>query len=190
MIKKNAAVGGPAFVELLAQALDRRAQVSTRPPSTGGTQVSLRFAQDRLGLLDKLATRSGWNRNQIVEALVDTGLVQLFDRLSEATANAIIDELVRADSMRRVAAYVRENARFYVRSGPAMSSPEDVQARVTQIQQIADQLDELAARKGPAARYSEFEGLRGELQKVGFNAPGELVSAVVEAFLKAAPESQ
>ena len=87
--------GGPDFVEILRNALDPAKNASyIRPPFTGGTQVSLRIAQDRLALLERLSERSGWNRNQVIDALVDKGLYVLFDRLSDATADEILDEHV------------------------------------------------------------------------------------------------
>ncbi len=88
--------GGPDFVEMLRNALEERATTITRPPATGGTQVSLRFREDRLALLDQLAQRSGWNRNQIVDALTDKGLFVLFERLSNAVADDVMESHVKA----------------------------------------------------------------------------------------------
>lgn len=86
----NNPMAGPDFVEALRNVLEERAPSFTRPPSTGGTQVSLRFREDRLALLDRLSEYSGWNRNQIVDALTDKGLFVLFVRLSDDVADEIM----------------------------------------------------------------------------------------------------
>ncbi len=54
----------------------------------------MRFREDRLAMFDALSEQSGWNRNQVVDALADAGLLLLFSKLSNSTANMIKDELV------------------------------------------------------------------------------------------------
>ena len=94
MAKNNPLAGGPDFVEILCAALEQQTSTYSRPPSTGGTQISFRLREDRLALLDRLAERSGWNRNQVVDALVDKGLFALFSRLSNLTADEIMEDHV------------------------------------------------------------------------------------------------
>ena len=84
--------GGPDYIKILCGALEQRASTYSRPPATGGTQFSLRLREDRLALLERLVERSGWNRNQIVDALIDKGLFMLFDELSNASADEIMED--------------------------------------------------------------------------------------------------
>jgi hypothetical protein len=92
MAKSNPMAGGPDYIKILCGALKQRASTYSRPPATGGTQFSLRLREDRLALLERLVERSGWNRNQIVDALIDNGLFMLFDELSNATADEIMED--------------------------------------------------------------------------------------------------
>jgi hypothetical protein len=93
MASANPLAGGPDFVEILRNALEPvRHSTYIRPPFTGGNQVSVRLAQDRVALLDRLSERSGWNRNQIIDALIDKGLFVLFGALSDSTADEIMNE--------------------------------------------------------------------------------------------------
>ena len=96
MAKNNPTAGGPDFVELLKKTLEGKVAGFCRPPATGGTQISLRIREDRLMLLDKLSERSGWNRTQVIDALIDMGLFVLFDRLSSSVAEEIIESSVEA----------------------------------------------------------------------------------------------
>jgi hypothetical protein len=93
MASSNPFSGGPDFVEILRNALEP-VNISTyiRPPFTGGSQVSMRLPPDRVALLDRLCERSGWNRNQVIDALIDKGLIELFGALSETTADEIMSE--------------------------------------------------------------------------------------------------
>lgn len=96
MANLNPMAGGPDFVEILRNALEPVKNATyIRPPFTGGNQVSVRLAQDRIALLDRLSDRSGWNRNQIIDALIDKGLLILFNTLSDATADEIMDAHAR-----------------------------------------------------------------------------------------------
>lgn len=89
-------MAGPDFVELLKNALEGRVAGFARPPATGGTQVSLRFREDRLMLFDILAERSGWNRTQVIDALIDKGLFMLFERLTTSASDEIIESQIKA----------------------------------------------------------------------------------------------
>lgn len=96
MAKNNPMSGGPDFVELLKNALEGKVDGFVRPPATGGLQISLRFREDRLILLNQLSERSGWNRTQVVDALIDKGLFALFERLPSGLADEIIQNTVEA----------------------------------------------------------------------------------------------
>ncbi len=96
MAKNNPMVGGPDFIELLKNALEGRVAGFARPPATGGTQVSLRFREDRLMLLDILAEHSNWNRTQVIDALIDKGLHVLFEQLTTSAAEEVMESHVKA----------------------------------------------------------------------------------------------
>lgn len=96
MAKNNPMAGGPKFVGLLKHALEGRVAGFARPPATGGTQVSLRLREDRLMLLDILSERSGWNRTQVIDALIDQGLFELFELLTTSASDEIIESQVKA----------------------------------------------------------------------------------------------
>lgn len=182
MNKPNPIEGGPLYVEVLARALDRRATASTRPPATGGIQVSLRFSPERLALFDKISGRTGWNRNQVVDALVDGGLNQLFQNLSEGTAKALMQELVRGQVLRQAAEYTREYSHLIVIDGPGVLPPEESTKRRRRVRELADELEALGGRKTPIL-YQEFEAICAALHQAGFSLPGELVSQVAETFV-------
>jgi hypothetical protein len=93
MARNNPFEGGPDFVQSLCNALERKESTFTRPPSSGGTQVSIRFREDRLAILNSISERSGWNRNQVVDALTDVGLLLLFTKLSDTTEKKIREDL-------------------------------------------------------------------------------------------------
>lgn len=90
MATDNPMASGPNFVEFLCWALERWPNsFAPKSPSTGGAQISLRLRNDRLVLIDVLSAKSGWNRNQVIDALIDGSLFQLFEKLSDTTSEAI-----------------------------------------------------------------------------------------------------
>jgi len=86
----NPIAGGPDFIEVLKNVLEKIPNTYAKPPVTGGTQISSRFADDRLAILDAICSRSGWNRNQVINALLDRGLYELFCRVSDEVVEAIM----------------------------------------------------------------------------------------------------
>lgn len=90
MAKHNPMAGGPAYVEILKRAIQKEDSGFVKPPSTGGTQISLRFSEHRLFLFEELSRRSGWTRTQVIEALIDHGLLALFTLLDENVSDEII----------------------------------------------------------------------------------------------------
>lgn len=91
MASQNPIAGGPDFVVVLRNALEKTPGTYSSPPPTGGTQISVRFADDRLGILDAVCEQSGWNRNQLINAFVDRGLFELFHYLSNEAVEGIIE---------------------------------------------------------------------------------------------------
>lgn len=91
----NNPFAGPAHVVALANSLDRerRPGAYTRPPPTGGAQISVRLADHLMTHLDILGQRSGWTRIQVLTALLERGLFDLYDQLSDETGEALMDDL-------------------------------------------------------------------------------------------------
>src|SRR5690348_8352190 len=95
MAKNNPFDGGPDYVTALCSQLnDGPNAFQVSPPSAGGIHLSIRLLDDRLELLDILCEKSGWNRNQIMIALLDKGVWFLFSGLLDEPANKIIKERV------------------------------------------------------------------------------------------------
>jgi len=90
MASQNPIAGGPDFVIVLRNALEKTSGGYCTPPPTGGTQVSSRFADDRLAILDAVCEHSSWNRNQVINAFVDRGLFELFNYLGDDVVEKIM----------------------------------------------------------------------------------------------------
>jgi hypothetical protein len=90
-------MSGPAHVVALANALerDRRPHAYIRPPPTGGNQISVRLGEALLAHLDAIGRASGWTRVQVLTALIDRGLFDLYDALSDETGESIMESLAR-----------------------------------------------------------------------------------------------
>lgn len=93
MAHTNPLAGGPDYVRSLCNAIHAAEGTYKQPPATGGGATSLRFPRDRAALLDALASASGWNRNQVVNALVDKGLFVLFSELGEKRAVELVEKV-------------------------------------------------------------------------------------------------
>jgi hypothetical protein len=91
----NNPMAGPAFIVALANALEpeRRPGAYVRPPPTGGAQISVRLGESLLAQLDVIGRRTGWTRVQVLTALIERGLFGLYDLLSDAAGEAILDSI-------------------------------------------------------------------------------------------------
>jgi hypothetical protein len=90
MASHNPIAGGPDFVAVLRNALEKTPGGYCTPPPTGGTQISSRFADDRLAILDAICEISGWNRNQVINAFVDRGLFELFSYVGDEIVEKVM----------------------------------------------------------------------------------------------------
>lgn len=90
MARGNPFSGGPDYVRVLSNSLGAKAQLWTQPPSTGGTQFSIRLRPGRLAIINQIADHTRWNRNQVIDALIEVALVRLFDALSAKAAEALM----------------------------------------------------------------------------------------------------
>lgn len=84
-----------------------------------------------------------------------------------------------ANTIRRVAAYVRTNAQVYVRDGAVRPSTQDHQKTVDAIRGVAAQLDALADQV--PVHDDQFQSLLSRLHDLGFFPPNQFVSDVAHA---------
>lgn len=92
---RNNPFAGPAHVVALANSLERerRPGAYARPPVTGGNQISVRLGEALLTHLDIIGKASGWTRVQVLTALIERGLFDLYDLLSDEVGESIMDSL-------------------------------------------------------------------------------------------------
>jgi len=87
--------GGPDYPRYLANTFgDSKKPLFCPAPASGGQQISVRLKPERLALIDVLSAQSGWGRNQIIDAILDTGLRPLFDFLSDQESDEIMNHVV------------------------------------------------------------------------------------------------
>lgn len=131
---------------------------------------------DRLLASESLARRLIEDLATYHQELVATGEVKTADRIALSLRRAALGGL---------SDYMRRTATFRVRSGPRMSSPEEMQADAEAVLSIADEFDALA--DDPTAGVGTVEKFANKLRKMGAFPDSELYSAVVQSFvLKAA----
>lgn len=97
MALNNPLAGGPDYVAALRNALEHVPGGYMRPPSTGGDQISIRFPESTAAIVEAIAScceEPDWNRNQIINALVDRGLFDLFSVLGDATVRTIMSDVI------------------------------------------------------------------------------------------------
>jgi hypothetical protein len=150
MSHANPIAGGPDFILPLRNALEKTPNAYSKPPVTGGTQISSRFAEDRLALLDAICEMSDWNRNQVINALVDRGLYELFQQLTNETTNTLMDHVVDKilptfDSSSSIVREIEAFNRFQF-----FPLPKDLQGR---------QLPEFAGRAWIVRRIDRDKGM-------------------------------
>jgi hypothetical protein len=96
MALNNPMAGGPDYAGVLRNALENKPGAYAVPPSTGGEQVSIRLPEFTGALIDAITARCQrpvWNRSQVLNALIDRGLYDLFNLLGDKTAKALVDDI-------------------------------------------------------------------------------------------------
>jgi hypothetical protein len=84
-------MAGPAYVIALRNELEGRTEEYVTPPRTGGTQISTRFDEFIVNHVDAIVEKCGWNRAEVLYALVQRGLFDLYEFVSPK----VVDEIVR-----------------------------------------------------------------------------------------------
>jgi hypothetical protein len=87
-------MAGPAYVKALQNALEKRMNEYRNPPRTGGTQISTRFDEFVLNHVDGIVEESGWNRAEVLYALVQRGLFDLYVFLDPDITERIVHKIV------------------------------------------------------------------------------------------------
>ncbi len=91
--ENNPLAGGPDFVRILSGLITGAHGLYSRPPATGGSSTSIRLPRERSVLLDLIAGHSGWNRTQVIYALLERGLLELFGELPNQLTGSLMEEL-------------------------------------------------------------------------------------------------
>jgi|SRR6185312_5998974 len=89
-MKNHPFAGGADYARILANALELRRTLHATPPATGGTQFSLRLRPGRLAMINHIADMTRWNRNQVIDALLEVGLAAVFEAISPKAAEGLI----------------------------------------------------------------------------------------------------
>jgi hypothetical protein len=90
-------MAGPAYIIALKNALERRTAEYTTPPKTGGTQISTRlddFLFNHVEALVEECKEMKWNRAEILYALIQRGLFDLYSFLSPEIIDRIVHRIV------------------------------------------------------------------------------------------------
>jgi hypothetical protein len=93
MIRANP-MSGPAYIIALRNALasgKRPGEYSQPPKQRGGPQISVRFDDFQFNHIDAIAEKSEWNRSEVINALIQRGLFDLYEFSDRET----VDEIVR-----------------------------------------------------------------------------------------------
>jgi hypothetical protein len=89
-------MSGPAYVIALRNALEAAERPSDyrRPPRTGGTQISIRLDDFIFNHVDAIVAQSGWNRAEVLYALIQRGLFDLYEFATPETVETLVQKIV------------------------------------------------------------------------------------------------
>lgn len=87
-------MAGPAYVIALRNALENRKTEYTTPPRTGGTQISTRLDDFVFNHVEAIVEECGWNRAEVLYALIQRGLFDLYEFVSPEIVNKIVHNIV------------------------------------------------------------------------------------------------
>lgn len=88
---------GPAHHVALSNAIERDRRppgTYTRPPPTGGEQISVRLSERLTKHLEVLSEASGWTRVQVLTALLERGMFDVYDLLSDDTGARLMENFI------------------------------------------------------------------------------------------------
>ncbi len=96
MVTRPNPMSGPAYIIALRNALEaeKRPTEYMTPPRTGGTQISSRLDDFILNHVDAIVAECGWNRAEVLYALVQRGLFDLYEFASSETVEQIVQRVM------------------------------------------------------------------------------------------------
>lgn len=88
---------GPAYIMNLCNTLEPHLKPTElrNPPRTGGSQISIRLDDHVLNHVDVIVEKSGWNRAEVLYALVQRGIFDLYYFAQGETVDAIVEAVIR-----------------------------------------------------------------------------------------------
>ena len=92
--RNNPFAGGPAYIVCLRNALEQRSNENVTPPRPGGAQISTRFDDFILNHVDAIVQETGWNRAEVLYALVQRGLFDLYEFVSPEVIEGNVKTIV------------------------------------------------------------------------------------------------
>ncbi|MBX5454468.1 MAG: hypothetical protein K6U10_11130 [Acidobacteriia bacterium] len=87
-------MAGPAYIGDLCDALEKRTTGNTIPPSTGEKQISIRLDDFVFDHIETIAEESGWSCDQVLHALINRGLFDLYQLVSPYIGEKIVNTIV------------------------------------------------------------------------------------------------
>jgi len=87
-------MAGPAYVVALRNALEKRTAEYITPPRTGGTQISTRLDDFVFNHVEAIVDECKWNRAEVLYALIQRGLFDLYEFLSPEVVDRIVHKIV------------------------------------------------------------------------------------------------
>jgi hypothetical protein len=88
-------MSGPAYVIALRNAIEQRPASEYRsPPRTGGTQVSIRLDEFVFNHVEAIVAKSGWNRAEVLNALIQRGLFDLYEFCNPKAVDSLVEAVM------------------------------------------------------------------------------------------------
>jgi hypothetical protein len=87
-------MSGPAYVIALRNALEKRPSEYQEAPRTGGTQVSIRLDEFIFNHVEAITAKSGWNRAEVLNALIQRGLFDLYEFCAPRMVDTLVQDVV------------------------------------------------------------------------------------------------
>lgn len=89
MVNRPNPFAGPAYWVTLKNSLENNGENTSRP-RTGGDQISLRLDEHALNHINAIAEHSGWNRSEVLTAIIECGLFKLYENLAPEVSDILV----------------------------------------------------------------------------------------------------
>jgi len=84
----NPLMHDPSYVKILANKINNQPTIDLKPV-TGGKQFSVRIDHLSTRYIEAICVESGWTKSDVVAALIQRGLFDLFNRLNDKKIKSI-----------------------------------------------------------------------------------------------------